>query len=407
MKRQIIILAAILAVAAGVSAQSILRPPPASTCDDCPALDSLSCQLWPEACAACWATCGDIPGEPPRRVSTFGPPYDPWLADYRLPQTVGVTMVYHEDIQSNPAALRQTTNLDFAWDAWASGFNVIKLWSQEHPFNCGGDWSWSTYWGVTLTTLEDDCSGEDMMRFWREVPQEVVFYRPQWSAWSGVEDTDAGRLTHVQGDFYAIARRLYEEIGYRHLTVVLTDWEQDHLYAEYPDYTLDRIEQRQADVMRARREAYLELRHRPNLRVMHAVIVNRYPANGGVEGAMLAEQIPTLRYRPDLIGLSYWTKGVDPVETLKWLRATTGYGPGRVYIDELGATEGQQAERFASYIPALWEWGTPIVNVWLWKQTWCDSNMGLWKQQQPCAGKVAWGDPTDGYYVIRELNEGR
>jgi hypothetical protein len=242
-----------------------------------------------------------------------------------------------------------------------------------------------------------------MLRFWREVPQEVIFYRPQWFAWTGIEDTDTMRLTHVQGDFYAIARRLYQEIGYRRLTVILTDWEQDHLYDEYPEYTLDRIEQRQADVMRARREAFLELGHRPELRVMHAVIVNSYPANGGTDGGTLAERIPDLTYRPDLIGLSYWSKGSDPVETLEWLRDVTGYGPGRIYIDELGAIESQQADRFASYIPDFWEWGAPVVNVWLWKQTWCDGNMGLFKQQQPCAGRVSWGEPTDGYYAISEL----
>jgi hypothetical protein len=114
-----------------------------------------------------------------------------------------------------------------------------------------------------------------------------------------------------------------------------------------------------------------------------------------------------MTYRPDLIGLSYWTKDVDPLETLEWLHATTGYGRGRIYIDEFGATEGQQAERFAAYVPAYWEWGVPIVNAWLWKQTWCGGNMGLFRQQQPCAGRVSWGDPTEGYYVLRDLNEGR
>ena len=371
-------------------------------CDACQTSCAISTQ---EVCDACIAKYCAVQVE---RIAPHGAPYDAWLGDYSLPRAIGVTMVYHEDLWNNPAPLRQMTNLDFAWDTWAHGFNVIKLWARQHPF-CGGsgDWTWSTYYGVELTTPEHGCVGEDMMRFWREVPQEVIFYRPMWDNWSTDETLEDGaRLTHMQGDFYAIAKRLYKEIGYRNITIVLTDWEQDHLYLAYPEYTIERIEQRQADVMRARREAFLELGYRPKLRVMHSVIVNQYPANGGKSGNMLAEQIPKLKHRPDLIGLSYWSKGTDPVETLDWLRSVTGYGRGRIYIDELGATEGQQAERFASYIPAYWEWGAPVVNVWLWKQTWCDGNMGLWKQSQPCAGKVTWGDPTDGYYVLQELNSG-
>jgi hypothetical protein len=120
----------------------------------------------------------------------------------------------------------------------------------------------------------------------------------------------------------------------------------------------------------------------------------------------LAERISGMMHRPDLIGASYWLKSVDPVEVLQWLSDTTGYPPARIYIDEFGAEQNKQAERFASYIPEFWEFGIKIVNLWMWRQPWCDNNLGLWKQLQPCSGRVAWGDPTDGYYVARELNGG-
>jgi len=213
-------------------------------------------------------------------------------------------------------------------------------------------------------------------------------------------------------DYYAIATRLFNLIGDHNIQVVLTDWEQDWQSCQESnggqDFMLRIIEQRQEDVERARMEAFYRFSSRPKLEIYHAVIVNKYPNNApDWPYPYLTEMIPYLKHRPDFIGLSYWLKGSDPIETLDWIRSITGYPQRRIYIDEFGANEGNQKQRFADYIPAFWEWGVRTVNVWLWKQTWCavpaSSNKGLWKQKQPCLGKVSWTEPTDGYYVLMDL----
>jgi hypothetical protein len=248
-----------------------------------------------------------------------------------------------------------------------------------------------------------ECVGEDMMRFWHEQPLDLLIVRPIWDAWAGFDELG---YINVAGDYYDVARRLYREIGYRNMVIILTDWEQDHLYRVYPQHTIQMIEQRQAGVERARREAFLELGHRPNLRVMHAVILNTVPNNGGEEGKMLTERISGLSVRPDLLGISYWMTSKDPVETLNWVREKTGYPARRIYIDEVGADEQNQVQRFEDYIPAFRAWGIkgPIA-VWLWKQTWCDPahQRGLWKQAQPCRGKPVFTEPTDGMIRLEEL----
>lgn len=411
MRRQIIILAAVLVtVAGGLSAQDVRRPPTTDTCSECAPIGSYWCNYYPDACAACWATCGEQPGTPPRRVHPTGAPYDPWLGDYTLPKVVAVTQVYHEPVPWNVEPLRHMTNLEFAYEAWVHGFAGIKVWAQENPVNGTGGFEWVTSWGTELFT-PDVAEAEDMGRFWREVPQEVVVFRPQWYAWSGAEQTATIRLTYSDADFYAVSRRLYSEIGYRDMVVVLCDWEQDWSFSVYPEWTLAQIERRQSDVERARRDTYLELGYRPRLRVMHAVIVNRYPANlGDSETPTLAEQIQKLTHRPDLIGLSYWKNGVDPRETLDWLSDVTGYPPRRIYIDEIGADDDDQSKRFADYLPVLREWGIggPIC-VWLWKQTWCDPehNRGLWQQAEPCVGKPVFTEPTDGYFELQNFMDWR
>jgi hypothetical protein len=409
MRRQIVILAAALvAVAGGVSAQDIRRPPATNTCSECAPVDSYWCELYPQACADCWLTCGEQPGEPPRRTRPTGAPYDPWLGDYRLPHVISVTQVYHEDVPWAVEPLRHMTNLELAHEAYIHGFYGLKVWMQEGPFN-GSEFSWTTSSGSLAVDTGGGGEGEDMARFWREAPQDILIVRPQWYAWSGSETIEQLRVTYMDADFYAIASRLYREIGYRDMVVVLCDWEQDWQYETWPEWTLAQLERRQEGVERARREAYLELGYRPDLRVMHAAIVNRYPANGGEEGRTLAEQIPKLEHRPDLIGLSYWSNGTDPVETLNWLSEVTQYPPRRIYVDEFGADEGCQAKRFADYISAFREWGiTGPICIWLWKQTWCDPehNRGLWQQAQPCVGKPVFTDPTAGYYELQNIMNG-
>ena len=141
---------------------------------------------------------------------------------------------------------------------------------------------------------------------------------------------------------------------------------------------------------------------------MTSAIVNRFPSNMGElpsqDVPVLAERISDMKHRPDLIGLSYWRGEEDPTPTLEWLESVTGYPPARIYVDEVGATEGKQAERLRRFIPKIWEFGVKIINVWMWRQTWCgDKNHGMWQQLQPCEGRVIFGDQTDGLQVIQDF----
>jgi len=398
MRRQIIILAAALvAVAAGLPAQQLRRPP---VIEDCPDPDSTYCQMWPDACVC------TTEERPFVQMAQAGPPLDPFAGGYTLPRLLAVTQVAHEDVPWRHPNLYKTTNLDFALEAFRHGFDAIKLWIEEQPFNCGGPFEWHTYWGQRMFTSGGDCVGEDMMRFWREVPQQVVIVRPQWYAWSSEETTDDGiKLTHCGADFYAVAKRLYETIGDRNLIVILTDWEQDHLYRYYDWHTLRLIEQRQADVERARREAYMERRSQPALRVYHAVIVNRFVPLGAEEGTTLTEQIPALEHRPDFIGISYWRNGDDPTPALEWVSETTGYPARRIYIDEFGGDVGQQEHRLGDYVPAFFDFGAKVCAIWLWKQGWCDPehNRGLWLHGEPCENPPTFTEPSPGYEVLRRL----
>jgi hypothetical protein len=453
MRRQIIILEAmIVLVAVSVSAQ-IRRPPVVEVCPD---LDSIWCQLWPHTCEECTTEEGQVTQVAPRRA-----PYDPWLGDYSLPKTVGVTQIAHEFV--NPPVIQHFTNLDLAYELRDHGIKSMKVWIDNHPFDgdtqafCydfnGNDW-------CEYDMLGWDCGGyylgeshprfENMIRFWQEAPVEIIFARFQRYGYR------EGRcMAKTFPPYYAITKRLYEIAGDRDMTVVFADWEEDwwpwgcHTDEEYDypfqywwgqdeldrclaertrtecgvevveqryAYLMQEIERRQSEVAQARREAYINLGHRPNLRVMTSAIVNKYPLNhnppAGAESVrLLAERITDLPItsRPDLLLLSYWLKGYDPGLTINWLTEVTGYPPQRIVIDELGGIEGvDQASRIADYVPAFWGLGVRTVNVWLWRQTWHDpgKNRGLWKQITT-EGRVEWGDPTDGYYVLRDLNEGR
>jgi len=465
MRRQIIILAAALvAVAAGLPAQQLRRPP---VIEDCPDPDSYWCQLWPTACVC---TTEERPFQPiaPRRSY----PIDPWMQDYRLPKAIGVTQLAHEIHPARPESQQRFSNLDLAYDVRSHGFRVLKVWIDNHPLDgdtqplCYDIWGEHSPqegpWWCEYDMLEYDQSHhpyhhrvgesnpqfEDMIRFWQAAPVDVVFVR--FHRWGYSEGKCMALTTNTP--WYALTTRLYEIAWWRDLTIVFAPWEQDwwpwgcddgdgdptnwrppfqyvsqrwlqDCLAEHTEeecgfkvverrykYVVEKMEQRQREVERARREAFERLGHMPKLRVMTAVVVNRYPHNqreyeraSGIP--TMAERVAGMKNKPDLIGLSYWLKGHDPAETLDWLQGVTQYPRYRIYIDEVGGIEGRdQAQRLADYIPAFWEWGVKVVNVWMWRQTWHDSgiNRGLW-QQLTTEGRVEWGEPTDGYWVLQDL----
>ena len=97
------------------------------------------------------------------------------------------------------------------------------------------------------------------------------------------------------------------------------------------------------------------------------------------------------------------------VDTLNWVTEVTGYPRYRIYIDEVGERSDlqnrDQYQRIMDVVSDYWDWGGRLAFVWMWKQTWCGKNYGLFEQEQPCDGKVVWGEPTGGYRAVTELNE--
>ena len=351
------------------------------------------------------------------RVAPFGAPIDPWAGSYMLPKTIGVIQIAYEPEPVRRPVSAHMTSYELLDEVAPEGFGSLKIWMDAIPFEGMGEWCWETYWGKELCGNYNH-EALEMERFWTSIPDGmVVFLRPESPAWTWYQenpciDGDGDGPALALADYYSIATRLFETIGDHNIQVVLTDWEQDWQSCQEEngglEFTLRLVEQRQDGVERARKEAYIRAGHRPKLQVFHAIIVNKYPNNApDWAWPYLTEMIPTLEHRPDFIGLSYWLKGSDPIETLQWISDTTGYPPHRIYIDELGSNESSQAQRFSDYIPAIWEWGVRTINIWLWRQTWCavpvTANKGLWKQLQPCDGKVVFGEPTDGLEVLRRM----
>ena len=339
------------------------------------------------------------------RMSPIGPTVDPWLGagNYKLPRTIAPVQLAYELYPISPRATSHMTSYELLDEIMPQGFGGIKIWMDAIPFEGMGEWCWQTYYGFEHCA-DYSLPGVEMERFWLSIPEgSVIVLRPQAMNWTWWDDGPAMALA----DYYAISKKLYELIGERDVTIILTDWEQDWIIDRgYQDFLMRILEQRQEDVERARKEAFLERGYRPNLRIMHAAIVNKTPINApDWPHPYLADLIPGLKRSPDLVGISYWMQGSDPVEVLEWVREATGYPKHRMYIDEFGGKEDRQAQRFSEYIPVFWEYGIDLVCIWMYKQTWCDekSQLGIWRQAQPCAGKVVFTEPTDGYWILMDL----
>ena len=347
-------------------------------------------------------------------------PIDPNAGGYLLPKTIGVMQTAFEPEPIQDRVTAHMTCYELLQEVLAAGFGSLKLWMSAVPFDGMGPWTWHTPWGAEMGG-DYNIQGLDMERFWKALPDGfVLFLRPQAPVWTwfennpGIPDAGAGPQIAL-ADHYAIATRLYELIGDHRVQIVFTDWETDW-FSFHEDnggqgYMIGALEQRQRDIERARAETFQKLGHKPNLEIYHGMVVNKYPNNApDWKWRYNVEMIRTMDHPPDFIGLSYWLKGKDPRETLDWIVEQTGYEPNRIYIDEIGANESQQVQRFHDYIPMIWDWGVRTQNIWMWKQTWSavpiKANKGLWKQKQPCVGKVEFTEPTDGYYELQRLMGG-
>jgi len=417
MKRQIIILVSLCVVlfSLGASAQTRGGGRP---CSECAPLDSYWCQMYPAACEACWETC--TPDS--RRVRPLTPRIQPGV-NYLLDRTIGVRAVDYEAWYFDGG---WTDNYGVTQEIRADGFNTIGLWMKQPPYNPG-------HWDGTAW-IEDEYQGarEDMAWFWQHVNAHQVFVR--FHAW---QITDGGGCRILENaPLFHIIRRLYEYAWWRDLVVVFVPWEQDWYltgchpcegqesccpdggecsWEEKRRQYLDRLEWLVAFESERQRTVELvreEMRRKyptANLRILHAMTVNRFKGHNEVEWAAdlptLAERIGQMvespdEHEPDLVGISYWLEGVDPVPVLDWLASVTHYPKYRFFVDEIGAREHRQVQRFEDYIPAFWDWGIRTVMVWVYRQNWVyppDENYGLYRED---------GAPTDGLVRLQSLLRG-
>jgi hypothetical protein len=407
-----------------VGSPPVRRPSPPPC--ECPEPGTPSCDIWPDACAACWNACDGEPGEA-RRVAIGGPGFDVNLMNYSLPRGVGVFQVEYED---------HFTATELLDDIVANGFRQVTIWHTGNPFDGFEPWGWTTSWGLDLCCLGTSRPPyiiiEDMFKFWTHPDIDVIFYRPQSEAWTYRTDDCPGTDNPVLTDppYYEITRKLYELFGDQPKVIVLTDWEQDWLFhgaacwtgdgpvSERVTYLERLIRRRQADVERARREIRQELGHRPRLRVMNSVVLSRYPENvresDNSDAPFLADVVASLgKDGPDLIGTSYEMRGGDVIATLDWIQEHTGYPRSRMFIAEMGDNQksGHQVTKLHE-IPLIWEWGINSVQVWMWREPWCRDdprlNRGLWILDEPCSEPVTWSEPTDGLrYLWGLMGESR
>lgn len=453
-----------LSIATVCQPQEIRKPEPRDSCVLCPELDSVVCALNESYCRECWRTCGDnpLPPTPFQRVRPEGPHTDPYMESYLLPKKIGSTYVHGVTI--TPPWEWARNHKEVVEELRRQEIVNVKLWMDAHPFDglprpfCYDlfdtgeeDWYCESWQG-------GEPKHEDMIEFWRTAKFDTLFVRFRWWA---QEEADGCEFM-VTAPFYEIARELYRIIGWRKVTIVFTDWEQDWVglgcstadgslpdmrdwgVVRNPDetraefrrrateiryrYLLYIIDQRQRDIERARKEAYLERGGYPNLRIAHSVILNRNPWNKrdherGI--ATLAERLPTVQHQPDYTGYSYWTWNVDPNLVLDWYESTTGYPAYRTYIDEFGglgrdierepdvfqSRDDALAERIETYVPEFWKRGIRLVFHWISWQNWCDqrgSDRGFFPQVQPCTDPIVFEpDPlsrTDD--VIKALDRG-
>jgi len=422
---------------------------------DCPPLDDYWCLLYPEACQACWDDCPGIEFRKP-----LGPTRDPWLVTYRLPKTVGVSYLHGRYHVAGPD--RTLTAHDVAYEVATNGIRALYLWIDVHPLDglgqpfCYDLWDtgeenwWCEYDTVKWESCEytTEPSFEDMIHFWQSVPLEVIFVRfRHWHV------TDSGGCEWITNPpVYEVAKELYRIAHWRDTVIIIGDWENDNQLfgcgtnpsGALPDmnnwynwdgcqdgetehecrsravdmraeHLLAVTEQRQKDIERARKEAYLEHGGSPNLRILHAVILSRFPGNTrdheqGIP--RFAERLHQLERSPDLLGISYYVSenNASVEETLDWVKETTGYPKQRMFIAEVGATEDRQQEVLTSRISAFRDWGIKLVFAWVWKLNWCEDEnhqFGLITRQDVCTSDddvPVFGPPAPGFDVIRQFN---
>jgi hypothetical protein len=432
------------------------------SCDDCPEPGTIGCEIAPDACQQCWDECV-VTGPTFQRVRPDGPYNDPRV-NYILPRLMGVAQLSYDEFYEKPVLQHWSTN-EFLDELDDHNIRAAKIWFKGNPFDGSGAWSWVEPWGSQQGPMGHDyVTAEDMDLVWQHRSIDVYIVRFINDSWVANE---IGCGTSYQPMFaneptYEIAKGLLERYGHLNKTIIIGDREQDwgikgqlcrglnedglwgYPWKDASDWWStvcidDRVEagstpddaynacgsdlidqrvvwavraaeRRHRGVQRARNEfPYAKLRILSSVTVSHGPW-NTHPDDPGI--ITMTELIPDMDPQPDLIGLSYWGTNMPITDALDWVQGITNYPRYRFFVDELGARSDENQEiRIPTEATLARCWGVRLVNVWMWKQTWCGTVLdngshryeGIWYQQQPCAGKVVFEEPRPGYWALRGL----
>ena len=239
------------------------------------------------------------------------------------------------------------------------GTQVGKFWFE--PWRAARDNAWNSRWPA-MKTLRELASCE----YWQEVfrmPFAVLMLETHSSGeadWN--QDHPAEYYEHITAEWEELVRYLYATHGDRALTIILQNWEGDWqlrdpgvLWESPPsdwgrrcERLARRLAARQGGVNRGRAKAPAESR----LRVVHAAEVNRVVDQWKGIPTMAEHVLPWVEI--DLVSYSCYDAMQDgptlirAIETIRrFARTGPTFGPGAVYLGEIGIPENVQPERIA------------------------------------------------------------
>ena len=313
----------------------------------------------------------------PVRVAHIGPSSQIGV-DYRLPKEVGIHALNYKDSDFD-------SWIDYADEIHLDGFTTAQLWVDIPPY-CPGHWE-EPFPSHVWVQDQPDCEFQQLVQ---HGPVKYLFLRIGVTSWMVNEGEGCYIMDTAPLGF--IVNRLYDMAWYKDLTIVLVPWEQDWYPRGCPgtptneDYVerLDRLvkfeSERQRQVEQSRRA---KMRQYPDarLQVLHAMVVNKFPGYNLAPDDLLLPTVsdaigwmvedPDL-YEPDLVGISYWKRGLDPVPALDYVKERTLYPKRRLFIAEFGARTDEQPQRYLDYVPVFWDWGIRTILIWVHEDNWED-----------------------------------
>ncbi len=409
MRRQIIILTAvILTVAGGVPAADLRRPP----CD-------FACQMgWTDPAF--------------RRVV----PLDPW--EYYVPRSVGVNL-QAIDLSEGPipwwAAQADQGKPNWVNAAWVRdefGITAISFMLAAHPYENIYENIRKLFrldgleivvirpehWGV----VDQRCDGSDGV-LWTNYPAGAnEFHQWGYSLFDKMYEyyANQGRaifITNIEADWQmhgvgCRARdRCVEDQFYQFVYDFCVDdmWQFTLEYDEPP--TCQQVACDETKLNRGRdllrefnyRQAAAERARAANpdaaLRVWNVIEVNMYATEPWQFIDVVCGVIPQMPIPPDFISMSgLYGPERDPVADLHYVMDCTGLPANRIFISEVGARVGHgQYDRIYNYVTALFKEGIAFALVWdldVWP------NDTEWSVVDPVSGE--W---RGGMVAIQELND--